>query len=223
MADIIHILIVDDHVIVREGLRLLIESQPDMKVAGEAANGAEAMAIASSEELDIIVLDLDLGSESALSFIPGLIGLSKKRRVLILTGVQDSELHHRAIHLGALGIVHKSEASKTLIKAIRKVHSGEVWIDRHMTAAVLAEIIRPAESKKTDPDASKIAALTEREREIIALIGESLRTKDIAARLFISDKTVRNHLASIYNKLGVTDRFDLAVYAYKHGLATPPR
>jgi two-component system, NarL family, nitrate/nitrite response regulator NarL len=222
MAEIIRILIVDDHVVVREGLRLLIETQPDMEVAGEAANSVDAMAIAFSEKPDIIVLDLDLGGESGLSLISGLIAPSKKTRVLILTGIQDAEVHHRAIRLGAVGIVHKSEASKTLIKAIRKVHSGEVWIDRHMTASVLAEITRPAEAKKDDPEISKMATLTEREREVISLIGESLRTKDIAGRLFISEKTVRNHMASIYSKLGVTDRFDLVVYAYKHGLASPP-
>lgn len=223
MAKSIRVLVVDDHAIVREGLRMLVESEPDIEVVGEAANRADALTLTADKGPDLVILDLDLGSENGLSFLSDLLALSEKTRVLVFTGIQDIELHRRAIRLGALGIVEKSQASKTLIKAIRKVHAGEVWLERTMTATVLGEIINRGEPKKPDLEAVKIATLTEREREIIALVGESLKTNDIASRLFISEKTVRNHLSSIYSKLGVSDRFDLAVYAYKHKLARPPQ
>ena len=223
MPNSIRVVVVDDHAVMREGLRMLLESDPDIKVVGEGANRAEALAAVASERPDLIILDLDLGSENGLAFLSDLAASPIEVRVLILTGTQDAELHRRAVRLGAVGVVQKSLAGKTLIKAIHKVHEGEVWLDRAMTATVLAEITQGDERKKQDPEAAKIATLTEREREIISLIGESLKTCDIANRLFISEKTVRNHLASIYSKLGVTDRFDLVIYAYKHRLARPPQ
>jgi DNA-binding NarL/FixJ family response regulator len=223
MTKSIRIVVVDDHAIIREGLQMLLESEPDLEIVGQAANCAEALALTANQQPDILILDLDLGNESGLSFLSQLISVSEKTRILIFTGIQDVELHRHAIRLGALGIVQKSQASKTLIKAIRKVHDGEVWLDRILTATVLSEISQRNERKKDDPETPKIATLTEREREVIALIGESLKTNDIANRLFISEKTVRNHLASIYSKLGVADRFDLAIYAYKHKLAHPPQ
>jgi DNA-binding NarL/FixJ family response regulator len=111
------------------------------------------------------------------------------------------------------------EAGKTLIKAIRKVLAGEVWLERSMTAHILTDFTRADERRRNDPEAAKIETLTEREREMIALIAEGLTTKRIAERLFIGEKTVSNHLTAIYNKLGVSSRLELAIYASRHGLA----
>jgi two-component system, NarL family, nitrate/nitrite response regulator NarL len=222
MSKSIRVVVVDDHAIIREGLRMLLDSDPDIEVVGDAANVSEAMTTVARERPDMIILDLDLGGESGLTFLADLAASKIKTRVLILTGTQDAEVHRQAVHLGAVGIVQKSLASKTLIKAVRKVHDGEVWLDRMLTAAVLNEMTYGNDRAKDNPEAAKIATLTEREREVIALIGESLKTHDIAGRLFISEKTVRNHLASIYSKLNVSDRFDLVVYAYRHKLAHPP-
>ncbi|HXG64796.1 MAG TPA: response regulator transcription factor [Blastocatellia bacterium] len=213
----IRILLVDDHRILRAGLRMLIEDQPGMTLIGEAGTRAEALALAARERPDIILLDLDLAGESSLDFLPELLATADRARVIILTGVRDLALHQRAIALGAMGLVLKDQTGETLIKAIEKVHAGEVWIDRVMTASVLAELAG-AKAKKDDPEAAKIATLTEREREIIALVGEGLPNKQIASRLFISEKTVRNHLVSIYSKLEVSDRLELAIYASRHGL-----
>jgi DNA-binding NarL/FixJ family response regulator len=216
----IRILLVDDHALVREMLRSLIEEQPEMAVVGEAQTGSEALSLAALEEPDIILLDLDLGGESGLDSLQALLALSKKPRILVLTGGRDPQMHRQAIYLGAMGFLLKDETAEVLIKAIKKVHEGEAWLDRSMTAAVLSEITR---SKKEDPEAAKINTLTEREREVIALIAEAVGTKQIADRLFISEKTVRNHLASIFSKLELSDRLELAIYASRHGLTDPAR
>jgi len=216
----IRILLIDDHAIVLAGLRLLIESRPGLKVVGEAGNRAEALAIAAQERPDIILLDLDLGRDSGLDFLPELLLAAKEARVIILTGVRDLEAHRRAVSLGAMGVVPKEKAADVLIKAFEKVHAGEVWLDRSMIATVLAERSRP---KKVDPEAAKIAALSPREREVVALVGQGIKNKQIATRLFISETTVRHHLTSIFSKLDLSDRFELIIYAYRHNLARPPQ
>lgn len=219
-AQPVRILIVDDHAVVRAGLRMLIESQRKFKVIGEAEDRKSALAVAASAQPDIVLLDVDLNGETSLDFLPELFTVAKDARVLILTGMRDPEVHHRAVRLGAMGLVFKEKTSEILLKAIEKVSAGEVWFDRSMMGNVLAEITRGGQPK-SNPEAVKIALLTEREREIIALIGEGLKNKHIATRLFISETTVRHHLTSVFNKLEVTDRLELMIYAYRHGLAKP--
>jgi two-component system nitrate/nitrite response regulator NarL len=214
----LRILLVDDHAIMRDGLRLLIETTENMRVVGEATNRAQAMQIAARERPDLILLDLDLGCESGLDFLQELLQISSESKVLVLTGVRDTDLHYRAVRLGAMGVVLKEQAGKVLMKAIEKVCSGEVWMERSMTATVLDQIRRSQEPPKVDRESVKIDSLTAREREVVALIGQGMGTKQISARLFISEKTVRNHLASIYSKLELSDRLELAIYATRHGL-----
>ncbi len=218
----IKVLLVDDHVVMRQGLRMLIENHPDMEVVAEAARCDEALETASREIPDAILLDLDLGSGSGLDIIPQLVSLNEKVRVIILTGVRESELHRRAIRLGAAGVVMKDQAGEMLIKAIRKVTAGEVWVDRGMTAKVLQELRDASEKQRLDTEAARIDSLTPREREVVSLIAKGFGTARIAKDLFISEKTVRNHLASIFDKLMVSDRLELAIYAVRHGLAPQP-
>lgn len=213
----IRILLIDDHELVREGLRMVIENQPNMLVVGEAGNSAAARAAAAREQPDIILLDLDLGGENSLDSLHELISVSGRSRVLVLTGVRDPEMHRRAVHLGAVGILLKDQAGKTLIKAINKVYAGEVWLDRSMTASIISDFTH-TDKQKNHREAEKISSLTEREREVVALIVEGLSSKRIAERLFISEKTVSNHLTAIYNKLGLSTRLELAMYAARHGL-----
>jgi two-component system, NarL family, nitrate/nitrite response regulator NarL len=215
----IRILIVDDHTLVREGLKMLIENESDMLIVGEAGNSADALAISVREQPDVIVLDLDLGGEDAIDFLPALMAGSEGSRVLILTGVKDLEKHRRAVHLGAVGVLLKDQAGQTLIKAIRKVYAGEVWLDRAIIAKILSDSARTDEQRRRDPKAAKLETLTKREREVIALVATGLTTKRIAERLFISEKTVSNHLTAIYNKLNLANRLELALYASRHRLA----
>lgn len=191
-------------------------------MAGEASDRTEALSLAAREQPDIILLDVVLDSESSLDFLPELLAAAQEARVILLTGVRDAEVHQSAVRLGAMGVVLKSKAAEVLIKAIRKVQAGEVWLDSAMTAKLLKELSRPSSRQPADPEAVKIATLTEREREIIGLVGEGLKNKQIAARLFISEGTVRNYLTSIFSKLEASNRFDLILYAYHHNLAKRP-
>jgi two-component system, NarL family, nitrate/nitrite response regulator NarL len=218
----VRVLIVDDHGIMRAGLRMLLESQPGFAVVGEASTCAGALALATGTQPDVIVLDLDLGGENAVESIPTLLRIVPETRILVLTGVRDPEVHRQAIRHGALGLVFKEKAVETLLQAITKVRAGEVWLEPTMIARVLGDLTRPQPAPQASEEAIKIARLTEREREVITLVGEGLRNRHIAERLYISEATVRHHLTAIFAKLDVSDRFELAIYAYQHGLAKPP-
>jgi two-component system, NarL family, nitrate/nitrite response regulator NarL len=218
----IRILLIDDHVIFRAGLRMLIENHKGMVVVGEAGTRIDALAIAAREKPQVILLDLDMGNESGLDFLRELLDAAAGARVVMLTGVRDPEAHRRAVLLGAMGLVLKDKAAEVLIKAIEKVHAGEVWLDRSLTASVLSEMSQASELRRADPDAKRLSSLTHREREIVELVCEGLKNRQIADRLFISEATVRNHLTSILSKLELSDRFELALYAYRHHLAKPP-
>ena len=217
----LRILIVDRHLIVSAGLRLLIEDQAGMKVVAMAGNETEALAFAAVESPDLILLDLDLGGENGLTFLPKLRDVAKNARVLVLTGLRDSEAHQEAMRLGAMGVVLKDQSAEVLIKAIKKVHAGEVWIDR-VTMGNVTNEMRRKDSNHRDADEDKINYLTRREREVISLIAEGLKNKQIAARLFVSETTVTHHLSSIFSKLGVSDRLELVIYAFAHKLAKMP-
>src|SRR5215204_3009138 len=130
----IRVIIIDDHSIVREGIRMIIENDDEMKVVGETENMPDALTVISREKPDVILLDLDLGKVLSLNSISEIFSVSKNSKVLILTGVIDEELHKRAIFEGARGIILKHQAGTALLKAIKKVHQGEAWIDRALTA-----------------------------------------------------------------------------------------
>ena len=214
----IRVLIVDDHELFMTGLSSVLQREPGLTVIGQATNKTEALSAAALRP-DIILLDLDLGKENSLEFLPELLTIGDGARVIAVTGVPDPELHLRAVRLGAMGVVLKIESSAFLIKAIRKVYSGEVWLNNSLVSTVMTELLHANTSKKVDPEAEKIASLTEREHEVIALLAEGRRNKQIGEQLFISEKTVRHYLTSIFEKLGVTDRLALMIYAYKYGLA----
>ena len=215
----IKVLIVDDHAVVRAGLRMLIDQDPDMKVTGLAGNRSEALAAATSEPPNIIILDIVLGDDDGLSFLSELREVAGGARVLVLTGLRSLESQRKAMRAGAMGIVLKEHAAEVLIKAIKKVHEGEVWLDRLTMGSVLQDF---TEHKRPEPEKEKIATLTQREREVIGLVGEGLKNKQIASRLFISETTVTHHLSSIFSKLEVSDRLELIIYAFRHGLAKMP-
>src|SRR5215813_5453428 len=218
----VRVLIVDDHGIMRAGLRMLLESQSGIMVVGEASSCADALALATCTQPDVIVLDLDLGGENAIESIPTFLRTAPETRILVLTGLRDPEVHRQAIRHGAMGLVFKEKAVETLLQAIAKLRAGEVWLEPTMIARVLGDLTRPQSSPKPSPEAAKIAMLTDREREVITLVGAGLRNKLIAERLYISEATVRHHLTAIFAKLDISDRFELAIYAYQHGLAKPP-
>ena len=216
----IRILLLDDHRSVLWGLEKLIEGEhPRMQVVGKATTSAEALKLLDEVQPDIILLDLDLGGENGSNAIQSLIAKSKAK-VLVLTGSRDIAVHDAAVLAGAMGVVEKGEPAETILKAIRKVHEGEIWLDRSATGRIFLELSRNKASEAQNPEQRKIASLTPRERQIVVEIGSDAAagSKEIAERLHISEHTLRNHIASIYEKLEVSSRLELFAYAGKHGI-----
>jgi DNA-binding NarL/FixJ family response regulator len=215
----IQVLVVHECPLVCASFRHLLESQPDLVVVGEVPPGAEAVEFAQSQSADVVLFDPIRQGDSCLELIPALGDTLGHPRVVVLLRVPDPEFARHAVELGARGVVNHDLAPAGLFKALRTVHAGEVWLSRDLIARVLLHrSARPPE----DPEQQKIARLTPREREVIALIGAGLDSRQIAAQLAISETTVRHHLTAIFTKLGVHDRLKLVVYAYRHGLAVPP-
>ena len=215
----IRVLLIGGQVIFRKGLRMLLDDQPGLVVVGEAANLADALN-AARRQSDVILIDLDTGGDAGFD-LTELLMVANGARLLALTNSNDSELHLRAMRLGAMGLVLKDKPIEVLVEAIEKVHTGQVWLDGAMMANLLGVILNADNAKKIDSETDKIATITEREHEVIGLIAEGLKNKHIAERLFISETTVRHHLTSIFDKLGVSSRLELVVYSYKHDLAKP--
>lgn len=221
----IRVFLIDDHRTILWGLERLIEGgDRRMRVVGSATSYAEAVELLEGAAPDVIVLDLDLGTESGLDAIPKLAA-SHKAKVLVLTGLRDEAVHHNAVIAGARGVVSKEARAETILSAIEKVYEGQLWLDRAAAGKVLVELSRRhAGRDSVSPEQQKISALTVREREIIALTaanaGATART--IAEKLHISEHTLRNHLTSIYGKLGVANRLELFAYAHQQKLVKPP-
>jgi two-component system, NarL family, nitrate/nitrite response regulator NarL len=212
----IRVIVIDDHKAVRKGLSLLIQSQPGFEAVGEASNATEALIVAEREQPDVILLDLDLGNESGVEMIPELLATANCARVLVLTGLRDQEEHRRAMLCGAMGVVLKENPPEVLLKAIQKIHSGEIWYDRLKLGSIVADILR-GHAREQNPEGAKAATLTQREKEVVALVSQGLKNKQIADKLFISDTTVRHHLTAIFAKLGVSNRLELIIYTFTEG------
>ena len=200
---------------------MLIDSQTGMKVVAMASTQAEALQILTQQPCDLIILDLELGGQSTLSFIPQLRVAAKNARIVVLSGVRDSETHQKVARLGAMGVVLKEDAADLLLKAVQKVCEGEAWFDR-VTVGNLLWRWSSQEKESIDPQQKKIASLSERELQVIELIAQGLKNRQIAERLFISPTTVTHHLSSVYSKLGVSDRLELVVFAFANKLAKMP-
>lgn len=215
----IRILLVDDHKTMLWGLERLIQAEgPPFELVGSAGDGEQATRLCAELAPDIVVLDLDLKGSSSLDFLPALVA-NGSTRVVILSANRDQATLAAAVKLGARGVVSKEAPTEDVLAAIRKVFAGELWLDQSLMQALLGQIVAPA--PKADPEAQRIATLTAREREVISLIvqGKGAMNKDLAERIFISERTLRNHLTTIYQKLGVANRLELYVYATRHGLS----
>jgi len=216
----IRILLIDDHQSFLWGMVKLIESDSaNMQVSGTASDIAEALVILEQEQPDVILLDIDLNGVNSLDSMP-LLRSATSAMVLILTGVRDADTHDRAVLSGARGVVQKEESPEIILKAIKKVYEGEIWLDRASTGRVFTKLLDHS-NNQTSPEAPKIASLTSREREIIDVMikqGHSTN-KQIAVHLNMSQHTLRNHLSSIYSKLEIENRLELVMYAVKHRIS----
>lgn len=214
------IMVVDDHPTLVWGIEQLIATQsPRMQVVATATHAQEALNKASTDRPDVVLLDLDLDGRSGLDIVPALSN-QKACRVLVLTGERRPQVLDEAVRLGARGILRKDASAQSVIKAIEKVHAGEIWLDRVSMARVLGGMNHRTPQT---PEQARHCTLTRRERKIIQVIldGHGAANKLLADRLFISEHTLRNHLSSIYHKLCVRNRLELYVYALKHRLGDP--
>jgi DNA-binding NarL/FixJ family response regulator len=218
----IRILLLDNDALVRAGLTLLLECQPGLKVAAQAGEEGDALRLAEQEQPDIILLHESLNGLMGFDIIPRLAAVTGKSRFILITALSDQQYHVQAVHKGAMGVVMAQQSPDVLYKAIKKVHTGEVWLDRSLIANFLIQKSNGKNAAGVDPQARKIALLSARERDVIRLVGEGLKNQQIADQLFLSEVTVRHHLTSVFKKLGVADRLELVIFAYQNDLAQLP-
>jgi two-component system nitrate/nitrite response regulator NarL len=215
----IRILIADDHPIVRDGLKKLLSLEEDFEIVGEAADGCEVLEKVQELDPDVLLLDLRMPNLDGLSALQTLQQTNKRTRVIILTASEDKNEFVQAMKLGCSGIVLKQTAPELIVKSIRKVHGGEIWLDSHTTAAVMRQFAAPGEIGGTGSSKGRERSpLSHREREIVQLVAQGYKNKEMAEKMFISEQTVKNHLHNIFDKLGVSDRLELALYAIHKGL-----
>jgi two-component system, NarL family, nitrate/nitrite response regulator NarL len=214
----IKILIADDHVIFRDGLRKLLDSDGEITVVGEATNGAECIKMLGNLKPDILLLDLRMRDKSGLTVLEEVNFDTVPTRVIVLTAAEDNRDVLHAMRLGARGAVLKQSATALLLKSIHRVNAGEIWLDNRMTAEVLKTFSKSSESSRR----REKPLLSDREKEIVQLVAQGFRNKEIGEKLFIGEQTVKNHLHNIFDKLRVSDRLELALYAIHHRLVQKP-
>lgn len=208
--DLISVIIADDHTLSREGLRLLLAQEPAISVVG-AADSNQAISMAEALQPDIVLLAVNIQELSALNALSLIRKKSPRTDVLILSGCPDDEIMNAALQQGAKGYVSKMVSHKDLVKAIQVVHAGEIWAGRKVLAGVL-ESLRQKTHEMNRSFSETQEALTDREQEIVGWVIQGMTNKEIAARLEISDKTVKTHLSNIFNKLKINRRLELALY-----------
>jgi NarL family two-component system response regulator LiaR len=210
----IRVLIVDDHAIVRKGLTVLLATEPDIKVVGEAQDGQEAVEKAASLKPDVALMDLVMPRMDGIEATRRITEAHPKTKILVLTSFAADDKVFPAVKAGALGYLLKDSSPEELLEAIHRVHRGEPSLESAIARKVLHEISHPSAAKPTsDP-------LTEREMEVLRLIAQGLSNKEIASKIFIAEWTVRTHVSNILGKLHLASRTQAALYALRSGLAS---
>ncbi len=220
----IRVLLADDQALIRAGFHVLIDVADDLQVVGEATDGAQAVDLARRERADVVLMDIRM---------PGVDGLEATRRisadddlagvkVIILTTFESDEYVYQAIRAGASGFLVKDTEPADLIQAVRVVARGDALLSPSVTRRLITDLAaRPERPPPSDTSVRALAALTDREREVMALVAEGLSNDEIAARLFLSPLTSKTHVSRIMTKLYARDRAQLVVIAYESGLVTP--
>lgn len=216
----VRIVLADDHPIVRDGLKKLLQLEEDFEVVGEAGDGREVLERVQELDPDVLLLDLRMPNLDGLAALQALQQTNKRTRVIVLTASEDKNEFVQAMKLGCSGIVLKQTAPDLIVKSIRKVNSGEIWLDSNTTAAVMRQFSTGLDNNGSQGGTKgrERSPLSAREREIVALVAQGYKNKEMAEKMFISEQTVKNHLHNIFDKLGVSDRLELALYAIHKGL-----
>jgi two-component system response regulator DevR len=217
VTDTLRVMLVDDHEIVRQGLRALLEAEEDIEVVAEAANGRSAVSLASAHRPDVIVMDVRMPEGSGVEACRAIRDERPDAQVIMLTSFADDEALFNSIMAGAAGFVLKQIRGRDLIHAIRTVGGGKSLLDPDVTQRVL-ERLRKAKFDERDP---KLARLSPQEERILDMIGEGLTNREIAKRIHLSDKTVKNYVSTILQKLEVARRAEAASYVTRAKAAHP--
>ena len=212
MSEPISVLIVDDHAVVRQGVRAFLETHPDIIVVGEAASGTEALRLVQEHVPDVAIVDLLLPEMDGIETTRQIRRISPHTRVVVLTSYDDDRYIFPALRAGALSYILKEVSPAELVEAIRRAARGEAVLHPRVARRVIQEI------RGEEAGLNPFAELTERELEVLRLIAEGLSNAEIAERLVISQKTVKDHVSNILSKLHLADRTQAAVYAWREGL-----
>lgn len=213
MSEAIGVLVVDDHPVVRDGLRTFLGTQPDIEVLGEAANGEQAVEFVTSSPADVVLMDLVMPGIDGIEATRRIVEMSPATKVIVLTSYADDERVFPAIKAGAWGYLLTYVEPSELAEAIRKVFKGESLLHPTIAARLMQEV---SQSERTT-----VGALTDRELEVLKLIARGMSNREIASDLTLSEKTVKTHVSNILAKLHLADRTQAALYAVRRGLADP--
>ena len=217
----ISVLIADDQELVREGLRMLLEAEPDLAVAGEAADGGEALAQARRLDPDVILMDVRMPGMNGIDATARLVKAGSRARILMLTTFNLDEYVYHALKAGASGFLLKHATRDQLTGAVRAVAAGEALLAPAITRRLIEDFCNgPAPGP---PVGGAAGGLSERELDVVRLVAQGRSNAEIAAALYLSEATVKSHIVRILAKLGLRDRVQVAVYAYEHGVVRPGR
>lgn len=211
----ISVLIADDHSLIRQGLKQILELENDITVVAQAANGNEAVKLARDLKPDVVLMDINMPEANGLQAIKEIKQEKMASKIIVLTIHEDREYLFKTLQMGAEGYVLKDAEPAVLIEAIRNVHNGQSYIQPNMTRELVREFNRVTLHEKEKSEENN---LTTREIEVLGLIAEGMINKEIAKQLYISEKTVKNHVSNIFKKLNVSDRTQAAIYAFKHNI-----
>lgn len=217
METMINVLIADDHSLLRQGLKQILELEHDIAVIAQASNGNEAVQYAEEFRPDVILMDINMPGLNGLQAIAEIKKKKLSSKIIVLTIHEDREYLFKTLRMGAEGYVLKDAEPAVLIEAIRNVNAGQSYMQPNMTMELVKEFNRVTMHEKERHENNN---LTCREIEVLELIAEGMINKEIAGKLYISEKTVKNHVSNIFKKLNVSDRTQAAIYAFKHNIKT---
>jgi DNA-binding NarL/FixJ family response regulator len=217
----IRVVLADDQPVVRAGFRLILESEPDLQVVGEAADGRQAVEVAQATSPDVVLMDIQMPGTDGLAATRELLGSSQaaRTRVLILTTFERDEYVFEALRAGATGFLLKNSSPEDLVLAIRTVSAGDALLSPSVTRRVIAEFARPRDAGGGAPAAPP--ELTEREAEVLRLVAAGRSNAEIAGTLYVGEATVKTHVSHVLAKLGLRDRVQAVVFAYESGMVRP--